>query len=106
MPGTLTRPALRTSRAFISPDHAGFDPAAVPTPDGDERPFGYAYSTPWGTPDDGAPAADPQAGHYDPVTQTWVGPNGEDVTAGYSSYTTTGSGQPPWGDRILDDVCA
>ncbi|WP_018653833.1 hypothetical protein [Actinomadura flavalba] len=99
----LTRPPLRTTRAFISPDHAVFDPQDVPSTDGDERPFGYAYSTPWGTEKRADADGDPQAGHYDPVSQTWRGADGEDVVAGYSSYTKTGIGST---DRVLDDLCA
>ncbi|GAA2431272.1 hypothetical protein GCM10010191_51270 [Actinomadura vinacea] len=103
MPSVLTRPPLRTTRAFLSPDHADIDLESIPTPEGDQRPFGYAYSTPWGAEDDG-PGADPQAGYYDPESQTWRGPDGEEITAGYSSWTQTGTSKPY--DKYLDDICA
>lgn len=99
MPSVLTQAPLRTSRPFISPEHA--DPDTIAGAQGGEQPFGYAYAEPF-TP---VPCeASPQAGHYDRESQTWVGPGGEDITAGYPSYTRTCR---PWGceDRIVDDVC-
>ncbi|GAA2087117.1 hypothetical protein [Actinomadura alba] len=101
MSNVITPPPLRTSRPFLSPDHANIDPSAIPGPEGDERPFAYAYAEPWNPAWVDGP--DPQAGHYDPESQTWVAPEG-DITAGYSSYTQTYY-SPPF-DKTLDDICA
>ncbi|WP_157420460.1 hypothetical protein [Actinomadura kijaniata] len=99
MPSVLVSTPLRTARAFISPDHAAADPATLPTADGDQRPLGYAYSTPLSK----RPGPDPQAGAYDQESQTWLGPDGKPIEAGYSSWTRTGIYND---DRYLDDICA
>ncbi|WP_157431717.1 hypothetical protein [Actinomadura hibisca] len=100
MPSVLTRHPLRTTRAFLSPDHSEVDLEAMASNEGDERPFGYAYTAPW---TGEGPGADPQAGSYDPESQTWKGPDGYDITAGYTSWTKTGV---YGGDKYIDDHCA
>ncbi|NBE96318.1 hypothetical protein FE391_23025 [Nonomuraea sp. KC401] len=100
MSNVIAQTPIRTSRSFLSPAHANIDPSLIPGPEGDEQPFAYAYAELWNPVV--APGPDPQAGHYDPESQTWVAPEG-DITAGYSSYTSTNY---PNIDHILDDICA
>jgi hypothetical protein len=94
MSNVLTRPALPTTRSFLSGHSVELPPARDPR----HQPLAYQYSVPW----DGSFAA-PQGGSFDEESQTWVFP--ADVPqAGVNTNTRTtcygGS------DTCRDDFCA
>ncbi|SEG59445.1 hypothetical protein SAMN04489712_10769 [Thermomonospora echinospora] len=90
---TLTRDPLHVSLSMIQ----GHNVELPPAPDPRHQPLAYLYSLEW----DGQ-LADPQPGHYDKDSQTWMLPPGV-PSAGVNTNTSTSC--YAGSDTCRDDVC-